>query len=254
MKRLIKRGIAIYLFPILSNKKMKAYVQNSFFVPEIDYAEHLKISAKYILSKWDKSDDTKLILDIGSADGGTCHFFATHFPKNKVLGFEPNADFYQKGIEKCKELAHVIIKNIALNETVGKATLHITNNLWSSSLKKLNTSEIKNKSAAYQKLFDEVESREVPVSTLDTEIPSDQSILLLKIDTQGTELGIFRGGLETLKRTKYVLTEMNNHHLYEDNCQYYEMDDFLRLHHFKLVRLFSTFDNEFDALYENENV
>jgi FkbM family methyltransferase len=48
----------------------------------------------------------------------------------------------------------------------------------------------------------------VPTSTLDAKnyFP-DQSIDLIKLDTQGAELDILNGGQETLKRTQYALIE-----------------------------------------------
>ena len=52
------------------------------------------------------------------------------------------------------------------------------------------------------------ETIKVPTSTLDAKnyFP-DQSIDLLKLDTQGAELDILNGGQETLKRTQYALIE-----------------------------------------------
>jgi FkbM family methyltransferase len=52
------------------------------------------------------------------------------------------------------------------------------------------------------------ETIKVPTSTLDAKnyFPN-QSIDLLKLDTQGAELDILNGGQETLKRTQYALIE-----------------------------------------------
>lgn len=79
----------------------------------------------------------------------------------------------------------------------------------------------------------------------------------MKLDTQGRELKILSGGIETLKKTKYILTEMNNHNQYKDGCQYFQVDAFLREHHFKLVNLTSGYNfsglTEYDALYKNTN-
>ena len=71
----------------------------------------------------------------------------------------------------------------------------------------------------------------------------------------GTELMILQNGTETLKKTQFVLTEVNNNTFYESTCQYHEVDAFLRSQGFKLADLVVTYRDskyavkEFDALY-----
>ena len=49
---------------------------------------------------------------------------------------------------------------------------------------------------------------------------------------------------------------MNNHDLYKNTCKYYEVDEFLRAHSFRMIDLIVTYHTdeevqEYDALYEN---
>jgi len=83
--------------------------------------------------------------------------------------------------------------------------------------------------------------------------------LRLRLRSFTSELDILKGGVELLKRTKFVLTELNNHQLYKGACQYYEVDEFLRKQSFRLVNLVVTYHTneevqEYDALYENTKV
>ena len=107
--------------------------------------------------------------------------------------------------------------------------------------------------------FKEEDEATVEVSTLDDEFKDSPGVLLIKLDTQGTELNVLKGGIEMLRKTRFVLTEMDNHQLYKNACQYYEVDDFLRNRSFKLVDIIVSYRGddgmaEFDALYENVNL
>ena len=97
------------------------------------------------------------------------------------------------------------------------------------------------------------------VSTLDDEFKDPPCVLLIKLDTQGTEIEILKGGVETLKKTRFILTEMNNHLLYKRTCQYYEVDEFLRSQSFRLADIVVTYRGdlgvtEYDALYRNTSL
>jgi hypothetical protein len=133
----------------------------------------------------------------------------------------------------------------------------VTSNNVSSSINELNTTEIEKQPPVFQGWLAEEETENVRVSTLDDEFKDHESVLLIKLDTQGTELDVLRGGVETLRRTSFVLTEMNNHLMYKNACQYYEVDAFLRAQSFRLVDIVVTYRaaeglNEFDALYERQ--
>ena len=103
----------------------------------------------------------------------------------------------------------------------------------------------------------EVAEIHVRQSTLDAECAALDSILLIKLDTQGSELQILDAAPCTLDKTAFVLTEMSNHRHYRGGCAYYETDALLRSRGFRLADLTVTYHTyedgtlEFDALYEN---
>lgn len=58
---------------------------------------------------------------------------------------------------------------------------------------------------------------------------------MINIDVQGYELEVFKGGKETLKTIDYIITEINNVHLYENGALIDELKDFLSTYGFELV-------------------
>ncbi len=79
-----------------------------------------------------------------------------------------------------------------------------------------------------------------PVRILD-EVAADffsmRGIDLIKIDVQGAERNVLRGGVATLKRTAAVLVEVSFERLYEGTTRFDEVYDFMREQGFKLMSL-----------------
>lgn len=196
------------------------------------------------------------ILDIGAADGSTAYYFSKAFPKASVTGFEPITKMFHTAQKTNESNPQVSIRNLALYDSIGKKEMNITANFLSSSIHELNSAEISQQPGVQQDKFSLIEKQEVRTSTLDEETKELKEILVIKIDTQGSELHILESGVETLKKTHLVLAEMNNHELYKNGCQYYEVDEFLRKQDFKLVDLIVVYRPdgramEYDAIYEN---
>lgn len=195
------------------------------------------------------------ILDIGAANGATAHYFSKQFPQASVIGFEPISKMFHMAQKANEGNPQVTIRNLALYDSIGKKEINITANFLSSSIHELNSVEISHQPGAQQNKFNLIEKQEVRTSTLDEETKDLEEILLIKIDTQGSELHILKSGIETLKKTHLVLVEMNNHELYKDGCQYYDVDEFLRKQQFKLVDVIVVYRPdgvamEYDAIYE----
>jgi FkbM family methyltransferase len=187
------------------------------------------------------------MLDIGVADGETSLLFVQSFKNIKIVGFEPIPNAFKLAQKKVKNYPNVILHNLALSSKIGVETFYVTNNSDSSSL--LAPTDIGYENVSLSSTI------EVQTSILDKEVKDLDSITLIKLDTQGTELIILQNGLETLKKTRFVLAEMSIPKQYEGACQYYELDEFLRKQGFVLVGLFARIVGiiEYDALYENIN-
>jgi FkbM family methyltransferase len=253
LKRIARKLILVYLFPLRFKTSIFHQVKGIFF---LDPTEHLYRTTKHIDSLANAGE--QVMIDVGAAFGSVALYFSERYNDLKIYCVEANPEILPRLKETISHRKKIELKNMALGSIPGESYLHITANQLSSSLNELNTTEISDLPQDHQSWLEEVKRVKVQVSTLDAEFKNESTVLLLKLDTQGTELDILKGGVELLKRTRFVLAELNNHHLYKDACQYYEVDEFLRNHSFRLVDLVVTYHTneevqEYDALYENTN-
>lgn len=240
VRRIVDAILQLYLLPLRASARLALYAKGKF----ISHEEHFLITADVIRRKF--PEHKGLIVDVGTYDGDSAIFFATRF-KNRVIGFEPNPTAYAKAHENVARFSHVEVVNLGLSDSVGQFDFYVSKNGDSSSLLAI-------------KDFSEIELEKkitVSVTTLDIFLYNHPEILLLKLDVQGAELNLLKGGVETLKRTKLVLTEVSIAEMYHNTCLYYDLDKMLRDNGFKIHTLITNYNNEgtkyFDILYIKEN-
>src|SRR5262249_10321553 len=75
-----------------------------------------------------------------------------------------------------------------------------------------------------------------PADTLDrfAEQAGVDRVDLLKVDTQGSELQVFRGGSKVLQRTRAIWVELSFKQLYAGACLVHEVIEYLAAHQFCL--------------------
>ena len=71
---------------------------------------------------------------------------------------------------------------------------------------------------------------------MDSILPSDLSIDLLKIDTQGSELDVLKGAGDLLNNTSYIECEVEFVPLYKDQPLFQDIEDYLKSYNFKLAK------------------
>jgi FkbM family methyltransferase len=81
--------------------------------------------------------------------------------------------------------------------------------------------------------FNEME--EVNMNKLDNIEFDRNNYNFINIDVQGYELEVFKGAEKTLEHIDYIISEINNVHLYENGALLPELIDFLSQYNFKLV-------------------
>lgn len=149
----------------------------------------------------DQIQDDFTILDIG-ANNGSFSLMSKLYPTTTWHLFEPdptNVDHLKENLE-LNEITNATVYEEALSDYVGECVLKICPNH-----RGLNTI------GENVKRFSSVESIEYPVkcNTIDN-IFSDTKIDLIKIDTEGSEYDIIRGGINTIKKYKpKILLEFN---------------------------------------------
>lgn len=163
----------------------------------------------YILSNIQSG---QTVLDIGAHKGGYLYFILNRVGrKGSVVAFEPQAALYQY-IKKLKTILswdQLTIEHLALSNAAGKVTLYIP------------TNKVKKATSPGATIVEQPErsdfgaTEEVATDTLDAychrhHLQPD----FLKIDVEGNELRIFKGGVNILKTYKpKILVEIEARHV-----------------------------------------
>ena len=132
-------------------------------------------------------------LDVGAFEGGMLKHLVRLAPHGTHMAFEP-----QPG--RCERLARafpsVDVLPYALGDHAGTVSFHCMEQ--HPALSGLSRRE---KDLAGE----EAHEITVTMETLDRTVPSDRPIHLVKVDVEGAELGVFRGGVELLRRNRPVI-------------------------------------------------
>lgn len=193
------------------------------------------------------------IVDVGGGTAVTAIIFSNKYPKKDIFIFEPIRSNF-RFIEQVNErTGHWKLINKAAGSTIGKAQINIANRITASSLLQLNSDN----QGTYGEALSPKGKEDIEISTLDLEIPKDKIIEVLKLDVQGFELEVMKGGIDTLKRTKVIVFEVNNHQGFQGAPTYFDIDTFLRERSFELYDILPGLrENEklldWDAIYVNK--
>jgi FkbM family methyltransferase len=130
----------------------------------------------------------------------------------------------------------ITLERCALGESPGEAEIHLSRSRDSSSLLPIGQAQ-----TALFPDTDEVGVLKVPVKRLDDflSVLAGRSRVLLKLDVQGFELSVLRGGAEALRRCAYVYAECSEVALYEGQALRPEVEAFLASHGFPASRRFN---------------
>lgn len=200
-------------------------VKEIFEYPSIINNGYVHIDRVIAITKSLGRNQNKIILDIGAANGIITKIFASNFPMLEVYCFEPIHKSFLELKENMQGIQNVKLINKALGAISGETRINILNRITSSSL--LNVSNNIDDPFFAESLREQM-TEDIQISTLDQEIPVDLKVSIIKIDVQGYELEVLKGGIETLKRTDFIVLEMQNHFYYKNAPLYFELDNFLR--------------------------
>ena len=175
------------------------------------------------------------VIDIGANKGQFAKKMRQQFPHAQILAFEPIPDAYQVLKHWGDRQSNAVQTfNLALGEK--EDILEINSHLlFSASSSLLKTTDL------CENLYPMVKEQEkikIKQSTLDHQIAQLASPLasdlLIKIDVQGYEDRVIRGGMKTLSQAKACILEVSLDGLYQGQCQFrdifYLLDD-LGLHY-----------------------
>lgn len=165
----------------------------------------------------------RTIIDIGANEGQFARQFCNLFKEANMLCFEPLKDPFEKlkAWAQATDPDRIKVFNLALGEEEGEADMfcHL-NHTPSSSLLRADHDAIE--------LYPEIQrvaKRTVTVRTLDTIVAQEYLAagILIKLDVQGFEDRVIRGGKETIKKADAVIAEVNVAAFYEGQASFAEI-------------------------------
>ena len=177
------------------------------------------------------------IIDAGASNGRISRRLLRKFPSAQAYAFEPNPLYAETLKQYAKEDSRFHPQFLALSDSDGEATLHITESPGNTSLltpgRRLK--EITPGGASVKS------DEKVEIVTIDNwaRRNCDLSIEVMKFDIQGGELKALRGAVRMLENsTLVVYAEISFNPLYEGGAIYSEIDLFLRDHGFGLYDVY----------------
>lgn len=166
----------------------------------------------------------KTVLDIGANDGYSVAIFRDLFPAARILSFEPLQDCFLKVDEVIRKHPPGQAFHCALGDTDGTA--------------KINRSEFSPSSSLLP--MGELHKREYPFSAKSTPerivvrsldgMRDDLRIeypMIAKIDVQGFENRVIRGGEQTLRQASAIIVELSAYPLYLEQASFSEVNGLL---------------------------
>jgi len=161
-----------------------------------------------------------MIIDVGANTGQFAFAAAKFFPRAQVHSFEPLPEAVGNLNNNVSGLSNVTVYPLALGDHEGEATFHA--NTYSPASSFLPFTQTHRDVFPYAQ---ETKSVKVKISTLD-KVFADIELkppALLKLDVQGYEPQVIRGGAETLSRMDYILMETSFEPLYQGELPFSRM-------------------------------
>lgn len=230
-----------------------------FILLFFDYFHKKKIIS-FIKRKINKIES---IIDVGAHHGESIKLFDKNFKILNIYAFEPSPESFKNLIVNTnyllkKKKINFETCNLGLGSSDQKLFLNISLETSSSTINSINKKsnyyqkKIKFLGQANKDFFHKKE--QITITTLDKAMIDKNfvTIDLIKIDTEGYEYEVLKGGIEVLKKTKLILFEHHYDNMIIKNYTFQQINNFLIQNSFKKVfKLKMPFRKTFDYIYEN---
>jgi FkbM family methyltransferase len=179
-------------------------------------------------SFWDdivKPLNPATIIDIGANDGSFAERMRTQFPNGHIISFEPLQGAYKALTARMAGDSKFTAYNLALGDNAGESVIYKSASDPSSSL--LPMAELHKK--LYPHTTEHAEEK-IQIDRLDS-VLSEKDLakpVLVKIDVQGFEAAVIRGGRNILREADIVLVENSFVTLYEGQALFGDVHDLMR--------------------------
>jgi len=230
---LIIRKVAIFIYPVLyyaTHPKLFLLKQSGV---DIQMLRNLN-------RPWLRSQGIRTIIDIGANTGQFAQAIHMVIPEAAIYAFEPLPDCFEMLKARMAGVVSFYSYNLALGDKEGLIAFYRSSSTPSSSPRMM--------SALHQRLYphtSQVTTIQVPVSRLDTvfqEVDIADN-LLIKVDVQGYEDVVIRGGEQLFSKARIVIIEVSFEQLYEEQPSFDQLYQQLKMLGFEFRGALEQFAN-----------
>ncbi len=176
--------------------------------------------------------ELRTVVDVGANVGQWSGMLLDLVTPERLIVIEPEPRVFAELERKFGALANVTLENVAVGDANGVTHFRVTRDTTGASVL-APREEMRELVGSNWTVEAEIE---VPMRRLDTLLAEWAAISLLKIDVQGFEREVLRGATEVLKRTDYLLIELNYQRQYVGGSWFGEIHELLTGEHaFALV-------------------
>ena len=221
-------------------KKLLHLIKNTFYLRALIIGSAAAIEHNAVVKLF-RDKGVKYIVDVGANKGQFALVCRHYIPTASIVSIEPlhgpssvfSKVFFQDNLTS--------LYNIALGTTSGEAVINISNSEDSSSLLGISDLQVTTFPGTHL-----VGKKQVRIARLDQIITINNSSdpRALKIDVQGFELEVLKGGDNTLKYFEYIYVECSYAHMYEKQALAHEVISYLRARNFVLIGIYNTHYNK----------
>ena len=165
----------------------------------------------------------RTVVDVGANVGQWSTMLLDLVRPEKLIIIEPQPSAFAQLQRHFGSLQHVQLHCCAIGDRVGTTKLQVTRDTTGASVLPPRD-EMRQLVGANWTVEAEIE---VPMTTLDMLLKDVSDISLLKIDVQGFESAVLAGGTETLRRTNFLLIELNYMPQYQGGSWFGELHETL---------------------------
>lgn len=202
----INRELAIIYEDGISLKKIKR--RRELKRKGIAYSRYRLYNRKWLLDL-----DIRSILDIGANIGEFTSIFSELFPEAEIHAFEPLPDCYEKLEKRTENLKNIKTYNLGLGCRDGELKLHRSSWHPASSFRKMGDLHKQNYPHSSESNDILVGIRRLEDIMKEEELNND---IFIKMDVQGFEDEVIKGGLSIFNKTKVIVVESSFQKLYEN--------------------------------------
>lgn len=188
----------------------------------------------------DKLPVLSTIIDVGVGIEGS-PFLYERFKEAFYISIDPVAES-EEALKKHLKTSQSVFVNKALGLKTGVIELQISSKPSRTSMH--NRTEIDSKNVAVKKSKVEIDTLDRVISDYEIKSPS-----LLKIDTEGGEMDVLKGGLKTLEKIDYVVLELPLTINFENSYTFSEAITFMRENRFEVFQILKAQNRTSDVLF-----